>query len=185
MYLLLHAPMLRCFDRFDFGPTVGTSYPRRPYSFCRRHASATTPMFARRTFADAEGGRRAAVRRGQNTPQVVCRTSCRWRRFPDRDEPESLALLHHPSRGAGSPIGRRFQTRKSARPFSHCGNNGCPPLLPVSVRLPPVRVGFLLALPYVAACRSGEPLRPSPELLFVPTPYFLDNVRQCDRCGLS
>jgi hypothetical protein len=51
-------------------------------------------MFARRTFADAEGGRQDA-RRGQTRPGrpsgKLSGTS-----LPDKDEPESLALLHHP-----------------------------------------------------------------------------------------
>jgi hypothetical protein len=76
----------RCFDRFDLPPgvaeeSVGTSYPRRPCSFCRQHASAIIPMFARRTFADGEGGRLAVVRRRRPRPG---RLSDKLTRIPSR-----------------------------------------------------------------------------------------------------
>ena len=151
--------------------SVGTSYPRRPHSFCRRHVSATIPVFARRTFADGEGGRLAAVGRGQARPG----------RLSDKltlaSIPRHGRILYHPDRGAEPPLAFGFRQIGQPDLFPIVGTIATP--LVSRIRAVATRQG---QFPGDSVMRRGllvgEPLRPSSDDCRPFHACLLDNVRQ-------
>ena len=164
--------------------SVGTSCsPRDLGFFCRQFASATIPMFARRTFADGEGGRLAAVRRGQARPRLsigradtrIASRHGRTRKPYTPASPKSWCwFTHRPS----------VSDKKVSPTFFPLWEQWMPPLVS-SVRAVATRQGWLpggsviirrnwLANRYASSRTTDVPSRAC----------LLDNVRQCDRCGL-